>query len=151
MSAKFEIPKLSKAETKELLTSNKSLARIATVSKNGAPHVVPVWFLFKNGTIYIPTPLRTLKARNVRTKPEVSIVIDQYEGRLAAKGILFKGIARVITDKESSKLNYLVHKKYMGGEKIKEKKWKEFMSEDDGTIVVTSSKSSSWDFTSLDI
>jgi nitroimidazol reductase NimA-like FMN-containing flavoprotein (pyridoxamine 5'-phosphate oxidase superfamily) len=151
MSAKFKVPKLSKTDSRKLLTSNKSLARIATVNGNGSPHVVPVWFLFKNGSIYIPTPLRTLKARNVRISPQISIVIDQYEGKLAAKGMLIKGKARVITGEESSRINYLIHKKYMEREKLREEKWKEFMREDDGTIVVPSYRISSWDFTKLDI
>jgi nitroimidazol reductase NimA-like FMN-containing flavoprotein (pyridoxamine 5'-phosphate oxidase superfamily) len=148
---KFEIPKLSREGRRILLTSNKSLARIATVNKKGVPHVVPVWFLFKNGLICIPTPLRTLKAKNAIVRPEVSVVIDQYERKLNAKGMLFEGKAKVLTGRESSKLNFLVHKKYMGSKKLEESKWQEFMAEDDGTIVVRSSRTTSWDFSNLDL
>lgn len=151
MPDKFEIPKLTKEDKRILLTSNKSLARIATVNKKGIPHVVPVWFLFKDGLIYIPTPLRTVKARNAKVRPDVSVVIDQYEGKLRAKGILFEGESDLLIGRESSKLNYLIHKKYMGEKKLKERKRKEFMAEDDGTIIVRPSKISSWDFTDLDI
>jgi nitroimidazol reductase NimA-like FMN-containing flavoprotein (pyridoxamine 5'-phosphate oxidase superfamily) len=135
----------------KLLTSNKSLARICTVSNNGAPHVVPVWFLFRNGLIHIPTPSRTLKARNAITRPQVSVVIDEYTGKLRARGILISGEARLITGKKSSNINYFIHKKYMGRQKVKQKKWKEFMKEDDATIIVAPSKIKSWDFSNLRI
>jgi nitroimidazol reductase NimA-like FMN-containing flavoprotein (pyridoxamine 5'-phosphate oxidase superfamily) len=47
------MPKLTKAEVDEFLQERGHLARIATINADGAPSVVPVWFICENGKILI--------------------------------------------------------------------------------------------------
>ena len=52
------------------------VARIATVSRNGRPHVNPLYFVRGNGKIYLGTTDRTLAALNVKANPRVMILFD---------------------------------------------------------------------------
>jgi general stress protein 26 len=52
------------------------VARIATVSRNGRPHVNPLYFICGNGKIYLGTTDRTLAALNVKANPRVTIMFN---------------------------------------------------------------------------
>ena len=143
------VPSLSRQDERRLLSSKFAVARLATVSRAGRPHVVPVWFLYLNKKIYIPTPTRTMKAKHVSVTPYASITIDSYKGVLDAKGILIEGRAELIMGLESAKINLRIHQKYVGSNRLRRRQWKAFAAEDDGTIVVRPDKWRSWDFTRL--
>jgi PPOX class probable F420-dependent enzyme len=61
------------------------VARLATVSANGAPHLVPIAFVLLDETIYSVVdqkPKRTTDLRrlaNVRATGRASILVDHYE------------------------------------------------------------------------
>lgn len=51
--------------------------KLATVRRDGRPHVQPVWFVLDDdGTVVFMTNSRTVKARNLRRDPRASIVVD---------------------------------------------------------------------------
>jgi len=41
------------------------LASFATVTPDNKPHVVPVFFTYKNGKVYVQTDRSSIKVRNV--------------------------------------------------------------------------------------
>lgn len=77
------MPSLDNATCRRLLTEA-AVARLATVTADGAPHVVPCCFLLDGDRLYSvvdgkpksTTALRRLD--NVRTNPLVSLVADHY-------------------------------------------------------------------------
>jgi PPOX class probable F420-dependent enzyme len=71
------MPKLTPAETEEFLTERGHLARIATLKPDGAPSVVPVWFLHDAGRILITPRKHSEFYANVRRDPRVAITIDE--------------------------------------------------------------------------
>jgi general stress protein 26 len=52
------------------------VARIATVSSGGRPHVNPLYFVVDGDRIHLGTATVTLAARNVRANPEVQILFE---------------------------------------------------------------------------
>ena len=50
--------------------------RLATVSGDGTPHVVPVWYMYENGAFYVGTHTRTAKAKNVDKTGRAAFCID---------------------------------------------------------------------------
>jgi general stress protein 26 len=52
------------------------VARIATVSRNGRPHVNPLYFVCGSGKIYLGTTDRTLAALNVKANQRVTIMFN---------------------------------------------------------------------------
>lgn len=69
------------------------LCRLATVSKDGSPHVVPVNYLLHGEFIYIFTDYGTKKLSNIRRDPRVAVLIDEYRPN---KAVLALGRAEVL-------------------------------------------------------
>src|SRR5712692_3976343 len=66
--------KLSGAEI-QFLEQNE-LCRFATASKKGEPHVVPVSYVWYEGSPYIVTDYGTRKLKNLRENPHAAILVD---------------------------------------------------------------------------
>jgi PPOX class probable F420-dependent enzyme len=66
---------------------NHPVARLATLSADGYPHVVPICFAYMDGAIYTPidekpkrAPAASLRrVRNILARAEVCVVWDHYE------------------------------------------------------------------------
>jgi general stress protein 26 len=78
------------------LLSQPILARMATADlSTGQPHVVPVWFEWGEGSLWISAFRSTRKIKTLMKNPLVSIVIDTEEN---SRGILFEGRADIVTE-----------------------------------------------------
>lgn len=63
------------------------VARLASVSSDGQPHVVPVCFAYDGTCFYSAvdrkpkrvSPEELVRVRNIRTNPQVCLLIDHYE------------------------------------------------------------------------
>ena len=74
------------------LTSNE-IGRLATISSNGTPHVVPVSYLFKDDAFLIAVDYGTRKLRNLRRNHRTALVVDRLRPN---RGILIQGNAELI-------------------------------------------------------
>ena len=62
------------------------VGRLATLSADGTPHIVPVVYACDGDRIYIPlddkpkrvAPLRLKRARNITANPRVALLVDRY-------------------------------------------------------------------------
>jgi len=88
------MPKLSDPEIAEFLAERGHLARIATVRADGAPSVVPVWFIFEAGKVLITPRKHSAFLANLRREPRVAITIDEDQGRY--RKVLFEGKAEML-------------------------------------------------------
>jgi PPOX class probable F420-dependent enzyme len=81
------------------------VARFATVDELGRPHVVPICFAYRDGSVYSAldakpkrVPVRELRrVRNLIANPNVQLVVDRYDEdwtRLAY--VQLRGQARII-------------------------------------------------------
>jgi len=73
---------MSTKEIRKFLLQGTLTGKLATVKKDGSPHVVPIWFIlgdidYDNGVdIIFVTGSTSVKARNIRLNNRVSICID---------------------------------------------------------------------------
>ncbi len=74
------------------------VARIATVSRNGRPHVNPLYFVLGSGKIYLGTVDRTLAALNVRADRRVTILFNVEHDPDDSRVLRICGSAEVRTD-----------------------------------------------------
>jgi general stress protein 26 len=74
------------------------VARIATVSRNGRPHVNPLYFISGNGKMYLGTTDRTLAALNVKANPRVTIMFNIESEPNDRRVLRIRGGAIVRTD-----------------------------------------------------
>ena len=88
------MPALTSREAHELLGERGHLARIATVGEDGAPSVVPVWFVFENGKMFITPRKHSAFYANVRRDPRVAVTVDEGAGRY--RKVLVEGRAEIL-------------------------------------------------------
>ncbi len=74
------------------------VARIATLSRNGRPHINPLYFVCRNGKIYLGTVDRTLAALNVKSNPRVTILFNIEREPNDRRVLRIRGSATVRTD-----------------------------------------------------
>jgi PPOX class probable F420-dependent enzyme len=68
---------MSVEERAAFLLHGTRTGKLATVRRDGRPHVQPVWFVLDDdGTVVFMTGSRTVKGRNLRRDPRASIVVD---------------------------------------------------------------------------
>ncbi len=72
---------MSEADVRDFMGTGSRTGKLSTVRSNGTPHVAPVWFAFDdiNGDLVFVTHENSLKARNLRRQPAVSILVDMEE------------------------------------------------------------------------
>jgi PPOX class probable F420-dependent enzyme len=80
-------------------------ARLATVSGDGRPHVVPIVFALMNETIYFAVDAKPKKTtnlkrlKNIAANPAVSVLFDHYEDDWTRLWwVRVDGTAHVVTD-----------------------------------------------------
>ena len=54
-------------------------AKVATVMKDGQPHVMPVWFVLDGEQIVFTTGAETIKGRNLQRDPRIALVVEDDE------------------------------------------------------------------------
>lgn len=67
---------MTKAEYREFLLRGTKTGKLATVRKDGRPHVVPIWFDLDGDAVIFTTGGRSVKFLNMKRDPRVSITID---------------------------------------------------------------------------
>ncbi|MDA4121072.1 MAG: PPOX class F420-dependent oxidoreductase [Thaumarchaeota archaeon] len=50
--------------------------KIATVMKDGSPHVTPIWYMYADGKLIINTTTDRVKYWNIRRDPRVCFLVD---------------------------------------------------------------------------
>ncbi len=70
---------MTDTEYRSFLLDQVRTATLATVRNDGRPHVAPVWFDLDGDSIVLTTGESTVKGRNMRRDPRVSLCIDDEE------------------------------------------------------------------------
>jgi F420H(2)-dependent biliverdin reductase len=59
---------------------------LATVRPDGRPHLVPIWFVWVNGSFWLATGARSVKVGNIRANPGVVVSLEVGNRPLVAEG-----------------------------------------------------------------
>jgi PPOX class probable F420-dependent enzyme len=73
------------------------IARMATVSPSGQPHVVPVWYLWDGSQLWVHSFTSTRKIEHLRHNPRCAITVDGENSIDGMMGVLIKGRAEIIS------------------------------------------------------
>ena len=74
------------------------VARLATLSSGGRPHVNPIYFITEGDHLHLGTATSTLAARNVRAHPEVQVLFEVESDPADHRLLRVDGTAVVTTD-----------------------------------------------------
>lgn len=107
-------------ETREFLRAGTRTGKLATVSADGSPHVAPIWFeLDDDDNLFFTTGANTVKGRNLRREPRMSLCVDDENPPFAY--VVLLGVAEISEDHdELLKWATRVGGRYMGADKAEE-------------------------------
>jgi len=75
--------------------NSERLACFATVGPNNEPHIVPVFFTYDEGKVYIQTDIKSVKVRNLLNNNKVAVAVYSRE-----EAVIIRGKGRIIDDNE---------------------------------------------------
>jgi general stress protein 26 len=73
-------------------------AALATLDKEGFPHVVAMGFLAKDGAIYMTSYAKAQKVLNIRRNPKVGLMIETGKHYGDFRGLMIRGHCEIIAD-----------------------------------------------------
>jgi PPOX class probable F420-dependent enzyme len=137
------------ALVRELLDA-RQIASLASENPDGSIHMVAVWFWFDGTQVFVATSSRSRKARNLRSNPRVSLMVDRRDPA-ASCGITITGTARIATAALSQKTNAEIHRKYLSESALADPKvGPVFAAWDDVTIQIIPASVIAWDMRQAD-
>ena len=140
---------MTAAEVDDFLAAERT-CRVATSSKDGRPHVAPLWFVWDSGALWLSSVVRSQRWTDLMRDPRVAVVIDAGVEYMELRGVELSGavvpvgdVPRTATpDPELDQVEQLFGDKYTGGVKFPP----------DGRhawLKLTPEKLVSWDFRKL--
>ena len=84
---------MTREEWHAFLLASPRTAKVATVRRDGRPHVAPVWFDLDGDDVLFTTWHTTVKARDLQRDPRVSLCVD--DERPPFSYVLIEGTARL--------------------------------------------------------
>jgi PPOX class probable F420-dependent enzyme len=88
---------LTPAEQEEFL-GQPHKASLATIDKDGFPHVVAMGYLAKGGIIYMTSYGKAQKVLNVRRNPKVGVMIETGQAYAEFRGVMIRGSCEIIEE-----------------------------------------------------
>jgi nitroimidazol reductase NimA-like FMN-containing flavoprotein (pyridoxamine 5'-phosphate oxidase superfamily) len=73
-------------------------AALATIDKEGFPHVVAMGYRYKDGVIYMTSYGKAQKVVNAQRNPKVSVMVEVGERYADFRGIMIRGYCEIIED-----------------------------------------------------
>lgn len=96
MSRRDEI-KLSPEEQRELLESERVVV-VGTHGPRGWPHLMPLWYVVRDGEIWVWTYAKSQKVRNLERDPRATLLVEAGTEYQELRGIQIEAEAELIRD-----------------------------------------------------
>jgi PPOX class probable F420-dependent enzyme len=105
---------MSTPEWRAFLLSGTHTAKLATVRRDGRPHVAPVWFDLEGEELFFTTQRNTAKGNNLLRDPRVMLSVD--DERPPFSFVLIEGVAVITELTPASLLSWTtrIARRYMG-------------------------------------
>ncbi len=100
---------------KDLLTTKKAFAHIATLMEDGTPQVTPVWVDYDGATIRVNSANGRVKVDNLKKRPAVALSIADPDNPY--RYVQIRGRVKRITEEGADKHIDSLAKKYLGKDK----------------------------------
>jgi len=81
---------MTAAEVDEFLATERT-CRVATASKDGRPHVAPLWFVWDGQSLWLSSVVRSQRWTDLMRDPRVAVVIDAGVQYAELRGVELSG------------------------------------------------------------
>jgi nitroimidazol reductase NimA-like FMN-containing flavoprotein (pyridoxamine 5'-phosphate oxidase superfamily) len=116
-------------------------ARVATVGPDGTPHVVPLWFVWHGGALFLNSTLGNPTVENMLRTGTAAAVIDDGDEYEELRGVVLRGEVERLGETAPSDVERAWSDKYMGGGEVPYRRWRNRT-----WFRLTPVRTASWDF-----
>ena len=99
MAKKRDQIRMTDEERKKFIEEQKSL-QVATIGKDGAPHLTTLWFAIVDGEIVFETFTKSQKIVNLRRDPRIAVLLEDGSVYNELRGVSINGRAELHDDPE---------------------------------------------------
>lgn len=82
----------------EKFLGEKHFGKLATIMKDGSPHVTPIWYMLDEGKIIVNTTNKRVKYHNIERDARVCLLVDD-----GYPYVVIFGRARIATERDANK------------------------------------------------
>jgi general stress protein 26 len=97
MAGKRTSIKFTPQEQEDFLTKNQKAA-LATLDRNGFPHVVAMNYVYRDGAFYMTSYGKAQKVLNLRRNPKVGLMVETGRVYNELQGVLVRGHCEILED-----------------------------------------------------
>ncbi|MEE8473769.1 MAG: TIGR03618 family F420-dependent PPOX class oxidoreductase [Myxococcota bacterium] len=90
---------MSDEEVWKFIDQRKSL-QVATLNRDGSPHLTTLWFAVMDGDIVFETYTKSQKILNLQRDPRISVLVEDGDRYDQLRGVTLSGTADLVTDPE---------------------------------------------------
>ena len=90
---------MSDEEVWKFIDERKSL-QVATLNRDGSPHLTTLWFAVMDGDIVFETYTKSQKILNLQRDPRISVLVEDGDRYDQLRGVTLSGTAELVTDPE---------------------------------------------------
>lgn len=91
--------RMTDEEIRKFIEERKSL-QVATLGKDGAPHLTTLWFAVVDGEIVFETFTKSQKVVNLKRDPRIAVLLEAGTEYSELRGVSINGRAELIGDPE---------------------------------------------------
>ncbi len=73
--------------------------QVATIGRDGFPHVAPMWFVVDDGKIVFRSFTKSQKIVNLQRNPNFTVLLEEGHDYAELRGVMIKANARLIDDR----------------------------------------------------
>ena len=149
MAGQRERIRMTDAEMAEFLAAERTL-QVASIGPDGAPHLVPMWFVTIDGRIAMWTYAKSQKAQNLRRDPRLTCLAEAGEAYGELRGVSIAGRAELHDDYETAyAVGEALYRRYQGDITHETRKGVEAEARKRIVVFVEPGRTVSWDHRKL--
>ena len=100
MPKRRDMIKMSDTEIRDFIAGQKNI-QVATINKDGTPHLTVLWFAIVDGAIVLETFTKSQKVKNLQRDPRITVLLEDGDSYEELRGVSIKGRAELIQDVET--------------------------------------------------
>lgn len=97
MASQRERIRMTEEEVASFLAAQRKL-HVATLNRDGSPHLMPMYFLLADGRVQFWTYTRSQKMRNLQRDARITVMAEEGQAYFDLRGVQIRGRAQLSTD-----------------------------------------------------
>ncbi len=97
MAGRRDQIKLTDSEQRELLETER-VVTVGSMGPRGFPHLMPLWYVLRDGEIWVWTYAKSQKVKNLERDPRCTLLIETGEEYQELRGVMIEAEAELIRD-----------------------------------------------------